>query len=734
MQRVNKLFMTLVLCCFSVLFTTACEKPETGKKPDKEDVKDEKYPDKYIYSDVLFRYSDTPEAELGSDIMYRESRLAKRIPTFYAGLDAAISSGTLDSWFKTYRKEFTSEADSPEPYTVLILEALKQDKYNVPSLKDKMVADLKGLIDINLAVFEEEVQKDLANGRTGQIFDLNTVHPVRYLLESAYALRLLGQYDVTTEKIVKNFIETHIENKVNYYTGTYLTSGYNKEIFAMDVAFWVKMLYGNEYPYTNSGFEKIWNNVTVLSYDADNSPHYDSGTGFYLVLRWGLMLGREAEMTASPHLFRIMDRMAKTIMTSGMSGKWGKSMENLYSSNKELAVDGGRTMAWCLKVGYKLYGISDYLYIARKYEDLRFNSLNVSRWKASVCDLWPEWINHSMTTARPTKDFGLVHTTERIASPGYHNGTMLGRGDTDYITLQDKMMLSTGTHPDAPSLMLDMSISSSKAAQDHRIGINMSLFKSAHIASYLGRPGEPFRLNRTFVAPVTIADFPIIDIAQGDVNPTNAYTERMGYYYQTDYKIKSWKAETLSENAAYCEVEYSRFQYAGVEAKRKVVLLHNGLIAVYDQITNNSSANMNAASIYTLWPDVESQGERWALQTPHIPTTVNTPSVSEMPVLFFFPRTTSSGVMTVEVDSNRSSNENGKTKTVVFKADEPLKNGNSWECVTLIVPIKNRQNMGAFMDKVICEKVEEGYLLYIPSPEEKAIKILMDIDGKPQVS
>lgn len=725
--------MTVGFCCLSVLLV-ACEKPENDRKQEGGDVENTKYPDKVIYSDVPFRYSDTPKSEQSSDMVYRELRLSKRIPAFYAGLDAAISSGTLDNWFKTYRKEFTSEANSPEPYTVLILTAMKEDKYRVAALRDKMTADLKENIGINLRIFEEEVQKDIANGRSGLIFDLNTVHPVRYILESAYALRLLGTYDDTTEKTVRDFIEINIENKVNYYKGSYLTSGYNKEIFAMDVAFWVKMLYGNEYPYTNSGFEKIWNNVTVLSYDADNSPHYDSGTGFYLILRWGLLLGREAEMSASKHLFRIMDRMAKTVMTSGMSGKWGKSMENLYSSNRELAVDGGRTLAWCLKVGYRLYGISDYLYIARKYEDLRFNSRNVSRWKGSVCDLWPEWINHTNVRARPTNDFGLVHTTERIASEGTYNGTMLARGASTYMTLQDKMILSTGTHPDSPSLLLDMAISASKAAQDHRIGINMSLFKAAHIASYLGRPGEPFRLNRTFVAPVTITDFPMINIAQGDVNPTKDYTELMGYYYQTDYKIKSYKAETISENAAYCEVEYSRFQYAGVSAKRIVVLLHNGLIALYDRIVNESATQMNAASIYTLWPDVASSGERWALQESHIPTTVDAPSIQEIPVLFFFPATESGGVMSLETDSNRTSYENGKTRTLIFKSDKPLGSGNIWECMTLIVPVKNQQNLAAFVDNVICQKVEEGYLLYIPSPEEKAIKILMDVNGKPQVS
>lgn len=168
---------------------------------------------------------------------------------------------------------------------------------------------------------------------------------MRYALESAYALKLLDSYDAESEALVKQLIEDCVENRAYYFDGTYLTSGYNKEIFAVDIAFWVKMLYGDQtYPLTVKTFENVWTNVTVTSYDGDNSPHYDSTTGFYLILRWGLLLGREYDLAASPHIRRIMDRMAKTVMNSGQSGKFGKSMENLYSSNKELAIDGGTAL------------------------------------------------------------------------------------------------------------------------------------------------------------------------------------------------------------------------------------------------------------------------------------------------------------------------------------------------------------------------------------------------------
>ncbi|MGI6313967.1 MAG: hypothetical protein ACOXZI_06600 [Candidatus Cryptobacteroides sp.] len=731
MNKLLKLLSSVALISIPFIAISACSKEPSEKETPEEEAVD-KYPSKQIFSDIPFRYSDTPYSEPVADIISREIRLNKREKEFYAQLDNAIANGSIDSWMNKYHKEFTSETYSPEPYTVLIMEVMKQDKYK-DGLKDWIVSWLKANILTNQNIFNDEVAKDLSIGRSGLIFDLNTVHPVRYLLESAYALRLLDSYDTQTENLVKKFIEDNIENKVNYYTGDYRTSGYNKEIFAMDIAFWVKMLYGDEYYHTNLGFENIWTNVTVSSYDADNSPHYDSGTGFYLILRWGEFLGRENELKASQHIFRIMDRMARTVMTSGISGKWGKSMENLYSNNKELATDGGRTLAWCLKMGYRIYGDINYLYIARKYEDLRFNSRNISRWKGTVCDLWPSGINYARVSARPTDDFGLVHKTTRIASKGVHNGTMLGRGVTTYLTQQDKIVLSTGTHPDAPCLLVDMSISASKAAQDHRLGINMSIFKGAHVCSYLGRPGEPFRLNRPYVAPASLSGFPVFDIPQGDVNPTSDYTNRLGYYYQTDYTIESYEAATLSKNAAYCEINYSRLQYIGVNATRKIVLLHNGIIAVYDILENNADIKYNAADIYTLWPDVSQSGERWALQSSHIPTTVNTPAVQELPILFCFPITSSSTIMNIDIDNNRTSYENGKTKTLSIKAEKPIGKGECLEIITIIVPVKSLGDIDNFVEQIICSKVDEGYLLYIPSSETNAIKILFNNEGAPIV-
>ncbi len=718
---VSLMFCTSVNACAKVP-----EKPGTDPETDG-------YPDRSIYSDAIFSMDEVPADEPASDIAFREARLSARTGNFYASLDNAIASGNISGWLQDYYDEYSSEIRAAEPYTVLILQVMDKEKY-ADVLKPYIVDILRENIPVNIETFREESEKDKAAGQSGLIRDLNTVHPVRYILESAWGLRLLGEYDAGSEAAVRNFIEENIENQVNYYQGSYGTTGYNKEIFAMDIAFWVKMLYGDAYPVTERSFERIWTNVTAISYDADNSPHYDSGTGFYLILRWGLFLNRIEDMRNSIHIRRIIDRMARTVHTSGQCMKWGKSMENIYSSDRELAIDGGRTLAWCLKVGYLLYQDPSYLYIARKYEDLRYNSLNITRWKGIVCDLWPEGINFDGISAFPDPDFGTVHVTERITSNVSYEGINLGRYDSDWKTVQDKIVLSTGTHPNAPSMLIDLSYTQSKAAWDHRISIGSYMFMSSHIASVLGRPGEPFRINRPYVASSDMEDFPVFKVAQGDVDPTAQYEEMLGYSSKFDYVIDEYTADRISPEAAYCNISYSKYEYEGVSVRRQVVLLHNGVSVIFDEIANNGQRSLNSATIYAVWPSVIASGEKWVVQEGHVPTTVSMPAYGEIPVLFAFPQTDTPTTMRVETDELRSSFEKGRTKTLILQSDDTLENGGKVEMLTVIAPLKSSRNAGAFAEHIDCEKVAEGWLLYLPSPDDKAIKVLMTREGKPMVN
>ena len=122
------------------------------------------------------------------------------------------------------------------------------------------------------------------------------------------------------------------------------------------------------------------------------------------------------------------------------------------------------------------------------------------------------------------------------------------------------------------------------------------------------------------------------------------------------------------------------------------------------------------------------------MQTGHVPTTVSVPAVAEIPTAFFFPQTATSTRMRVETDDLCSSYERGKTRILVLESTEPLQPGETAELLALIVPVKKTESIGAFLDNVECEAVDEGYLLYLPSPADKADKIVLRRDGAPVVN
>ena len=94
------------------------------------------------------------------------------------------------------------------------------------------------------------------------------MRPAEAVLEMAYSLKLLGKYDGAVRQRTESFIDTYIENH-GFYTGKYLTTGYNKEVYAMHIASLVALLYAEEpqrYPVTKKNFRGVlgWNRSPLL--------------------------------------------------------------------------------------------------------------------------------------------------------------------------------------------------------------------------------------------------------------------------------------------------------------------------------------------------------------------------------------------------------------------------------------------------------------------------------------
>jgi len=664
----------------------------------------------------IFAMDYVPHEETSSEILTRESRLNNRFNIFIANLNIAIQRNTLSTWIKSYLTQFTNDNGLGLPYSCLTHLCID---YNYSQLKQPLIDSLKAVIDESYKTFLTESSNDIISGFSGFPRDLNTVHPARDIVENAYNLKLLGAYGSATKTLVENFITTYVENRCDYYDGTYRSTGYNKEIFALDVAFWIKMLYADQtavFPKTKASFEDMWYGLMYCSYDGDNSPHYDAGTGVHLVLHWAYLLGREDVLRNTPHMKRILDRMAKTVMNSGENAKWAKCMGNFNVAYSQFCNDAGRYLTWDMKMAYRLFNDPFYLYVARKYEDERFNA-DVSRWAGDICDFWPVGVNYSNVNQTTCPKDTSCYATNRITSNTAYNGLLLGRGDTNYKSVQDKLIISTGHHPRSPYFLMDLSYTQSKAATDRRIGIDNLIFDGTHICTYLDRPGEAFRSSRPFVTPDTLS-FPVLNVTQGDVSASPDYKALLNFNPDFDYVIGNYGVKQLNQNAAFAEVEYTKFQYSGLSAKRRVVLLNNGIMVVYDRISSssNSNRNDNVGVLYNVWPSVDKTGSnnRWVLQGKHLPTLVDKTGVvtGGIQTLFYFPVVGTTTSTTVTSDKNRSNSTICKT----FSAQTHLLAGQTAEIISLIIPMKDATMANELTQNITTMKSGNNYVISIPSP------------------
>lgn len=683
------------------------------------------------YSDAIYPMDYVPKEETIQDVSERDVRVKQRISDFWKNLNTAITSNSINAWIDNFIEIATKERSPYLDLTYLCID------YNCPQLKKFLITKIKNDIHAQYQTLLQEIEIDKNNGQSGSLRDLNTTQPAGIIMEDAYSLKRLGAYEGDIKLFVESVIETYVEGKASYYKGDYLSTGYNKELFAMNVAFWVKMLYSDDatgYPLCKTSFDNVYNALLNYSYDADNSPHYDANTGFNLLLHWGLLLNDEAGLKNSIHIKRIIDRMSRTIMNSGQTAGWGKLMGGFYNGDKEYLLDAGIGMTWCLKVGYRLFKDPFYLYMARKYEDFRFNVGN-SKWKNDYIDLYPIDINRKDTGAGIPSQQASSSLTPRITSKTQYDGLLLGRGDRDYKQVQDKLILSTGHHPRAPYMLMDVSYTQHKAAPDHRMGIDNFIFNGVHICTYLGRPAEGFRINRPFIAPKSISgNFPLFSLPEAEVVPTASYYNYFGFDSRFDYVIGNCEAKKLSDDIAYGEVEYTKFQYDGVSAKRKMLLLNNGILIVYDKvISSNGKGRKDVVGVlYNIWPSVAKTGKNWLLQGVHKASLAKEDSRydSEGQTLFYFPRTKNNNTMSVTVDPLR----NNANISSVLCSQTDLDSGEDAEFITLIIPMRKPGEVETFVAGISVTKDGSVYTVSIPSPSGTPIVVTLSPAGASAVT
>jgi len=682
-----------------------------------------------------------PHDESAAEISARETRLSNHETSFFNKLNAAVSTGTLNTWIDNYLPKLDLSptqvlvSNNDYVHALYILTKLSID-YNYPSLSLLLKPKLSESVFRSFQIFKSESQNDMSAGGTGLPFDLNTVQPANSMLSASICLKLLGAYTGAIKDSTEAFIERYVENKGDF-DGFYQITGYNKGVFFMDIGSNVLALYPDEptkYPVTKQTFESFWTGITKCSYDGDNSPHYDAGTGIWTAIRMALTHNRLNDLKITDDFHRMLTRMAYTIMNSGETAKWGKSMGGTLNNNTQLTNDGNREMSWTLKMGYKLFGDPFVLYVARKYEDLRLNG-PVADWRTTITSTYPKDINFSnVKNVAPVVGIPTSLVTTRLTSKTAYNGLSLGRGDTNTILVQDKMILSTGHHPRAPYFLMDLSYTQSKAAPDHRIAANNLMYDGTHLCTHLDRPGNGNQMSRPYLCPDSYI-YPLVPTVAGEVTPSNDYKTKVGFDPSFDYVLKTHSVTDIDPNVAYGVVEYSKFQYSGVSAKREIVLLHNGITIFLDRMKTDQTytGGHKAGVIYQVWPSIQAQdpNKRWVLQSNHIPTLVDkSANPNGFGTLYYFPQVGTTTQAAIATDTARINDKINKT----YSVSRAIARNDSVVVLSMVLPIRNTSLVQSLINSIRTSEKNGIYDIAIPKDATSFISVRFEPNKIPTVN
>lgn len=636
--------------------------------------------------------------------------------------------------------EAISQADTKPSLRTLV--ALTNDPRYFPQWKSFVANEV-----YQRAADIRQIALDAIKANGGQINDLAQVTPIRTYTDLAWLLFELDMFNDQSNSALRfkhefeSFMYTYVEDTAPYFDGPYYTTGYNKEVFAQDISSTMALLYANDplkFIKFKQAFDAFWVNVTQTSYDADNSPHYDANTGFHIILNMALRHGLEQDVIDSPHLKRVMDRMARSVMSSGQSAKWGKSMEAIKDS--QIQISAGTALPWNLKLGYKFWGNPFYLYVARKYAAFHAQEQTSFSGQEYLPDLWPIDIDaHDISLANATEKDYPTRAPKRITSTEQYNGLLLGRDDSSYVEVQDKLLLSTSHHPRSPFVSLDLSYTQHKAARDHRSGIDSFIFNGAHTITRMHRYREANKTNGIYINPAEY-QYPIAPYESFEVASPNSwdeYIDVMGYEPDFDYHIDSWDTGTLSKEAVYGSVNYNRYQYDDISSERQIVLLNNGIAVVRDKIQTSPQyvGGHNGGTIYQALNEfIIGKGDNWVLlsgQQKQLPSDIPADEHIGSDTLIMF---LDSPEQQLGYSLTTNPYDPQKEQRSWFSAHQTLRPEQTTSIVSLIVPLKMRSHVDSWIKEVslTTNDREQQDIVTIPYSESEDLAIHFSAQNSPE--
>jgi hypothetical protein len=606
----------------------------------------------------LYPLDAVPHDDSLADIAKREQVLEKKWNDHFASIAAAVKAPGQKPW-----KDLIHRTSSRDLLTLAT-------DYGFPMLKDEAVSKSQKEYERRIAGAKKVLEKNGIRD-IGDVADLNTA------MREALVLKEAGAFTSTRSAQLEELLTRFVEGKSCFWGFTrkfpYFLSGYNKECITMEVGSNTKLLYAGtgKFPHIIDAFDAAWAQLTLQGYELDNAPHYDSSVNLWIVLRWGILHGKLDEIQRAPHFRMIFDRMARMALTNGEHANFGKSMAVGGKSERDgkpvdwLFVNGGG-LGTMMRFAYRFYRDPGYLYLARKYEMTNGRGKGALTFMPKAYDL----NFFEVKNAKPSPHRPLCDTTIRLKGPGYALDRGVRRAQIQLVP--DKLVLATGTHPKAASLLMDVSFTQSKAMTLRRCGIDNHLYQGTHTVSIVGRQPEADRTNRVVVKHPTLKD------------PN-----------RPKYELRDYVAKRVNKDLAYGEVEYSTFQVEGIESKRRIALLHNGVLVVEDHLRASPQLQGDASLtlLYNVWHDTVARGPNWVLSTPHVG---HLPDGSATPVTQVFAYVAPMPGMTSKVEDQRPFDRLQQLAT--------LRAGGEVKMISCVIPLPS--NHAPTIAPMLAEKIK----------------------------
>ena len=207
----------------------------------------------------------------------------------------------------------------------------------------------------------------------------------------------------------------------------------------------------------------------------------------------------------------------------------------------------------------------------------------------------------------------------------------------------------------------------------------------------------------------------------------------MGFNPALDYQGIKYSATNPAPNYACGTVEYGKFQYEGVQAKREIVLTHNGVVLVMDRIRTDGkyTGKHSAGVIYQVWPGLQQEDPktRWLVQSPHAGTAVTKDGAekNEFSTLFCFPSVGTATNTAIRTDPKSPSAKFSRA----FCAWTVLEKNSVVNILSLIIPLQDSAKAAELIGSITVTEKEGSYGVRIPCVPED-IRVLFSPHQEPK--